>query len=103
MEDPIAALDLITLSAFVGPALDGFFAPTVPGGPMAGLALGGLVSLLFPLAMVVLGVVIAVAVVRTRRATERIEARLEALERASGRASTTAGGTTGTRPADPAR
>ena len=103
MEDPIAALDLITLSAFVGPEPHGFFAPTVPGGPMAGLVLGGLASLLFPLAMIVLGVVIAVSVVRTRRATERIEARLGALERASGRASTTAGGTTGARPEDPAR
>ena len=86
----------------MGPEPHGFFAPTVPGGPMAGLVLGGLASLL-PLAMIVLGVVIAVSVVRTRRATERIEARLGALERGSGRASTTAGGTTGARPEDPAR
>ena len=50
---------------------------------MAGLVLGGLVSLLLPFVCVVLGIVNAVSFVRTRRATERIEKRLEALERAS--------------------
>jgi hypothetical protein len=98
LEDPITALALIALAGFDAPTLDGFGGPGGPGGPMGGLVLGGLVSLLIPLALLVLGVVIAVSVVRTRRATERIEARLAALERAVGGASTRADGAPGARP-----
>ncbi|MFT7711515.1 hypothetical protein ACMT9Y_11205 [Clavibacter tessellarius] len=83
LEDLITALALIALSTFDAPTLDDFGGPGGPGGPMAGLVLGGLVSLVLPLVGVVLAIVITVSVVRTRRATERIEKRLEALERAS--------------------
>jgi membrane protein implicated in regulation of membrane protease activity len=98
LEDPITALDLIALAAFDAPTLEDFGGPGGPGGPMAGLVLGGLVSLLLPLAAVVLAIVITVSVVRTRRATERIEKRLEALERASREASTAGREGTGARP-----
>ncbi|RIJ50974.1 hypothetical protein DZG00_10705 [Clavibacter lycopersici] len=70
---------------------------------MAGLVLGGVVSLLLPLACVVLGIVIAVSVVRTQRATERIEKRLEALERGSRDASTADREGTRARPDGPSR
>ncbi|WP_435080458.1 hypothetical protein [Clavibacter michiganensis] len=98
LEDPITALALIALPTFDAPTMEDFGGPGGPGGPLVGLVLGGLVSLLLPLAAVVLGIVIAVSVVRTRRATERIEKRLDALERSSRDASTAGRGAADARP-----